>query len=177
MVEYLDALDAAPQPVPIEQRMLAALGPKMLRLSATRAVGSHPYLVTPAHTAEARTVMGPDAVLAPEQKVVLSTESTQAREIARKSLAIYLTLPNYLRNLERLGFTQDDFADRGSDRLVDALVAWGSADTVAARVREHRDAGADHVAIQVLDASTDPTQGRLSLPRREWAELAATLGL
>jgi probable F420-dependent oxidoreductase len=168
MVEYLDALDAAPEPVPVDRRLLAALGPRMLELSATRAAGAHPYLVTPEHTARAREVMGPRAFLAPEQKVVLERDARAARDLGRQALAIYLTLPNYLRNLERLGFTTADFEHGGSDRVVDALVAWGDVDTVVARLEEHHAAGADHVAIQVV------TEGR-RLPLEQWRTLGAAL--
>jgi probable F420-dependent oxidoreductase len=168
MVEYVDALDAAPEPVPVDRRVLAALGPRMLELSATRAGGAHPYLVTPEHTARAREVMGPRAFLAPEQKVVLERDPSVARDLGRQALAIYLTLPNYLRNLERLGYDADDFANGGSDRLVDALVAWGDVDSVVARLDEHHAAGADHVAIQVV------TEGR-RLPLQEWRTLGQEL--
>jgi probable F420-dependent oxidoreductase len=168
MVEYLDALDAAKEPVPAGRRVLAALGPRMLALSAARAAGAHPYLVTPDYTAGAREILGPDAFLGPEQKVVLEADPTVARGIGRERLAIYLTLPNYLHNLERLGFTQDDFADGGSNRLVDSLVAWGNVGRVVARLQEHFDAGADHVAIQAL--GREP-----GLPQREWRMLAEAL--
>lgn len=147
LVEYLDELT-----VPREGVVLAALGPKVLQLAADRTVGAHPYLVTPEHTAWARDVLGPDALLAPEQHVVLETDPAKARELGRKSLSMYLRLPNYTTNFQRFGFTADDIADGGSDRLVDALVAWGSAEQVAARLREHHEAGANHVAIQVVTA-------------------------
>jgi probable F420-dependent oxidoreductase len=175
MVEYLDALDAAPAPVPKDRIVLAALGPKMLKLSATRAGGAHPYLVTPAHTAEARSVLGNGVLLAPEQKVLIATDASVARAVARATLAIYLGLPNYVHNFERIGFTADDFAGGGSDRLLDAMVAWGTVDQVVARVREHLDAGADHVAIQALNA--DPAAARRSVPTEAWRELAGALGL
>jgi len=154
MRDYLDRMDAAPYvaappPAPPE-RVLAALGPRMLALARDRARGAHPYLVPPEHTARAREVLGPDRLLAPEQKVALETDASRAREVARRTMQIYLGLPNYTSNLRRLGFTDDDLADQGSDRLVDAIVAWGDVDTVSARVRAHHDAGADHVCIQVL---------------------------
>lgn len=163
MVAFLDELDAAG--VPASARVLAALGPKMLALSATRAAGSHPYLVTPEHTRQAREILGSGPLLAPEQKVVLSTDPDEARAVGRRRLAGYLALPNYVHSLDRLGFGADDLADGGSDRLVDALVAWGDADAIAARVAEHRAAGADHVALQVLTADNH-------LPLAEWRALA-----
>jgi probable F420-dependent oxidoreductase len=166
--EYLDQLDAAVPPVPSEERVLGSLGPKALQLAATRAAGAHPYLVTPEHTAEARAVLlGSGPLLAPEQKVVLESDPATARAAGRRSLAIYLDLPNYLRNLRRLGFGDDDFAGGGSDRLVDALVAWGDLETVRRRIDEHLAAGADHVAVQVVS-----TGGRAALPLAGWRELA-----
>lgn len=126
MVDYLDALDAAPDPVPASQRVLAALGPKMLKLAADRAVGAHPYLVTAEHTAQARAALGPDALLAPELTVVLDTDLERARTVARGMLSMYLQLPNYTDNLLRLGFTEGDFADGGSDRLLAALSRWAT---------------------------------------------------
>ncbi len=149
LAEYLDELDAIGT-VPVGHRALAALGPRTLRLSAERSLGAHPYLTTPEHTASAREVMGPDALLAPDQKIVLSTDPSEARAIARQGLSTYLLLPNYTNNFLRFGFTEDDLADGGSDRLIDALFAWGDEATVAARVRAHHDAGADHVCVQVL---------------------------
>ena len=151
LVSYLDGLDAAPAPLPASGRVLAALGDKTLRLAAERAAGVLPYLVTPEHTAKAREILG-DGLVAPEQKVVLETDPTRARAIARERLAQYLELPNYVRTWRRLGFTDDDVAAPGSDRLVDALVAWGDEAAIRRRIDEHRAAGADHVAIQVLGA-------------------------
>ena len=168
MAAYLDALDAAPTPLPPSARVLAALGPKMLELARTRTAGAHPYNVTPEHTARAREALGPSALLLPEQMVALASGAEQGRSIARASLAHYLNLPNYTNNLRRLGFGDDDLAAGGSDRLLDGLVAWGSPDQIAARVREHRDAGADHVCIQVLGVED-------RLPRAEWRELAPAL--
>lgn len=150
IVSYLDGLDAAPEPLPVDRRVLAALGPRTLRLAAGRAAGAHPYLVTPEHTATAREILG-DGLLAPEQKVVLEPDPGKARALARDGIALYLGLPNYVDSLRRLGFTDDDLAAPGSDRLVDALVAWGDAEAVRARIDEHRDAGADHVAVQILN--------------------------
>jgi probable F420-dependent oxidoreductase len=169
MAEYLDGLDAAAQPLPAEDRVLAALGPKMLELARTRTAGSHPYLVTPEHTAVVRDALGAGGLVAPEQAVVLETDPGRARAVARAHLAGYLMLPNYANNWKRIGFTEDDVADGGSDRLVDALVAWGSDDAIAARVRDHRDAGADHVCIQVL------SDDLMSPPREEWRRLAPVL--
>jgi probable F420-dependent oxidoreductase len=128
--------------------VLAALGPKMLKLAAEQADGAHPYNVTPQHTAEARSILGAGKWLCPEQMVVLESDPTRARKIARTTLAMYLTLPNYTNNLRRFGFADGDFADGGSDRLMDALVAWGDAAALKKRVQEHWDAGADHVCIQ-----------------------------
>ncbi|KAF4407575.1 MULTISPECIES: LLM class F420-dependent oxidoreductase [Streptomyces] len=162
---YLDELAATEPPVPGEDQMLAALGPRTLALAGERTAGALPYLTTPEHTAQAREILGDGPLLAPEQKVVLETDPVRAREIARETLAMYMSLPNYVNNWRRLGFTEHDVADRGSDRLVDALVAWGDVDTVLARVREHRAAGADHVALQVLTGSP-------GLPLAEWRELA-----
>ena len=169
MVEYLDAMDngiffgAAPTTAP--QRVLAALGPKMLKLAAERGAGAHPYFTPVEHTAFARDTMGAGALLAPELAVVLETDATKAREIARKYMTTYTRLPNYANNLKRFGFTDDEITNQ-EDRLVDAIVAWGSMDTVVAAVKGHLDAGADHVCIQVL------TDKPGALPMREWQELA-----
>jgi probable F420-dependent oxidoreductase len=169
MANYLDGLDAAPTPLAVDDRLLAALGPKMLELARTRTSGTHPYLVTPELTAQARAGIGPDRLVASEQGVVLETDPTRAREIARQHLATYLALPNYSNNWKRQGFTDDDIADGGSDRLVDALVVWGDEAAIAERVQAHRDAGADHVCIQVL--TSDPR----ALPVDEWRALAPAL--
>lgn len=164
---YLDALDAADQPLPVDGRLLAALGPKMLELARARAGGSHPYLVTPAHTAAVREALGPDLVVAPEQAVVFETDPGRARSIARQHLAMYLGLPNYSNNWKRIGFTDADLLDGGSDQLVDALVAWGDDDAIRSRIDAHRTAGADHVCVQVLtDADT-------TIPTEGWHRLAA----
>jgi probable F420-dependent oxidoreductase len=172
MKEYLqrmdDSLFMARGPDEEPGRVLAALGPKMLALSAEQANGAHPYFTTPEHTRIARDVMGPDALLAPEQMVVLETDPTEARRIARAGMAVYLRAPNYLNNLARLGFDEADIADGGSDRLVDAIVAWGTADQIAGRVAEHHDAGADHVCVQVLQDGTD-------FPEEALRSLAAVL--
>jgi probable F420-dependent oxidoreductase len=148
IVSYLDELDEGK--VPIDRRALAALGPKVLRVAATRTAGALPYLTTPDHTREARRVLGDGVLLAPEQKVVLETDPDIARTTARDYLASYLRLRNYTANLKRIGFTDDDMADGGSDRLVDALVLHGSAVEIADGLRAHLEAGADHVAIQQL---------------------------
>lgn len=152
MRAYLDGMDQAPYrgPVPPEgaPRVLAALRPRMIALSGERAAGAHTYFVPPEHTARAREILGPERFLAPEQAVVLETDPERARAIAREHMTHYLTLPNYLNSLRELGFTDADLADGGSDRLVDAIVAWGDADAIRARVQAHLDAGADHVAIQ-----------------------------
>ncbi|MGA8114704.1 MAG: LLM class F420-dependent oxidoreductase [Actinocatenispora sp.] len=168
LVTYLDELDAASPPVPSDERVLAALGPKVLALAGSRTAGAHPYLVSPEHTRRAREILGAGPLLAPEQKVVLSTDPARARAVGRDTLGRYLALPNYVNSLRRLGFDEDDFTGGGTDRLVDALIAWGDVAAVAARVAEHRAAGADHVAIQVL---TDAT----ALPSAEWRELAPAL--
>lgn len=170
MVEYLDALDAAGQPA--ERRVLAALGPKMLGLSRDRAAGSHPYLVTPEHTAQARAALGETPLLAPELKVVLDTDPDRARATARSMLAFYLTLPNYTNNFLRIGFTEDDLTDGGSDRLIDAVFAWGDENRIRDRIDAFHTAGADHVALQVVEAE-DPSGG--SLPRDGWRRLADLL--
>lgn len=153
LVAYLDALDAAM--VPTSRRVLAALGPRVLRLAAQRSAGAHPYLTTPEHTAKAREQLGGSVFLAPEHKVVLSTDTGQARSIGRRTVDRYLSLGNYVNNWLRLGFTQDDVAKPGSDRLIDAVVAYGTPGAVADRLNEHCEAGADHVAIQVLGSAND----------------------
>ena len=149
MVEYLDALDAAG--LAPERRVLAALGPRMLELSGDRAAGAHPYFTTAEHTAEARTVLGPGRLLAPEVAVVLEADAGPARATARQYTAGYLALPNYTNNLRRFGWTEEDLAGGGSDRLVDALIPWGTPEQVAAGLEQHYRAGADEVAIQVLN--------------------------
>jgi probable F420-dependent oxidoreductase len=170
---YLDELDRMTDGVPRDRRVIAALGPKALALAAERSLGAHPYLVTPAHTRHARELIGPDPWLAPEQKVVLDTDPAKARAIARASLPIYLRLPNYTNNLKRQGFAEEDFESGGSDRLIDALVAWGDTDAILGRIAEHRDAGASHVSIQVLNSTEGATDG---LPREEWRVLGEALG-
>jgi probable F420-dependent oxidoreductase len=174
MKTYLEAMDRAPfnavGPAEPPQRVLAALGPKMLETSATQAAGAHPYLTTPEHTALAREIIGPDALLAPEQMVVLESDPAVARAIGRSAISFYLRAPGYLANLRRLGFADEDWADpkNASDRLVDGIVAWGGIDAAVARVHEHLDAGADHVAVQVL-------RGDREIPTAEWRDLAPAL--
>jgi probable F420-dependent oxidoreductase len=168
MVEYLDGLDAAPVPFPADMRVLAALRPKMLGLARDRAAGVHPYFVPPEHVARAREILGADATIAVELAVVIDTDPSTARETARRHTATYVNLPNYTNNLREFGYGDDDFADRGSDRLVDAIVGWGDVDAIAKRVTAMRDAGADHVCIQVIRPDDE-------LPRVEWTELAAAL--
>ncbi len=169
MARYLDGLDRAERPLAREDRVLAALGPKMLELARTRTAGTHPYLVTPELTQAARNGIGPDGLVASEQAVVLETDATKAREIGRQHLKGYLGLPNYVNNWKRQGFTDDDLADGGSDRLVDALVAWGDESAIVARVQAHRDAGADHVCIQAL--ASDPR----AFAADQWRALAPAL--
>lgn len=148
LVEYLDRLDD--YGVPANRRVVAALGPRVLGLSARRSAGAHPYLTTPEHTTRARELIGPSAFLAPEHKVVLTTDSARARTVGRQALDMYFNLANYRNNWKRLGFTDDEVSRPGSDRLVDAVVAYGTPDAIAARLNEHLLAGADHVPIQVL---------------------------
>jgi probable F420-dependent oxidoreductase len=173
MRAYLDAMDNAgyrsvpPASKPI--RVLAALRPKMLELAAQHADGAHPYAVNPEHTARARQILGANRYLCPEQTVLLETDPAKARKIGRDFLELYLKLPNYTNNFLWLGFGEDDFRNGGSDRLIDAIVAWGDLDAIRNRIREHHSAGADHVCIQVLTA--DPH----ALPLREWRELASAL--
>ena len=169
--EYLDKLDE--YGVPKQRRVVAALGPRVLKLSAQRSAGAHPYLTTPEHTAQARELIGPSAFLAPEHKVVLTTSqqdgAEKARAVGRKALDAYLSLTNYVSNWNRLGFTDDDVRRPGSDKLVDAFVAHGTTDEVARRLTQHIDAGANHVAIQVL--------GRPDRLIPTLTELAGPLGL
>jgi probable F420-dependent oxidoreductase len=170
MRDFLDVLDDAGMP---RQRLcLAAHGPKMLELAAERTAGAHPYLVTPKHTAVARRMMGPDALLAPEQKVVLETDPAKAREIARRSVSVYGQLPNYANSWRREGFSDAEI-ERLDDRLIDALVAWGDISAIAARVDEHFAAGADHVCLQVIGPGG--VNADLGHDRAVWRELAGLL--
>jgi probable F420-dependent oxidoreductase len=155
MRSFFDGLDAAAQPVPRDQRAAAALGPKMLDLAAERSLGAHPYFTTAEHTRAARERLGPDALLAPEVAVVVEADPESARETARAYATTYLGHSNYVRNLGRLGFTEADFADGGSDELIDAVIPHGPAGAVADAIRAHFEAGADHVCIQALGQSVD----------------------
>lgn len=172
MRDYLDAMDShhdryrAVKPTHTT-RVLAALGPKMMALAAERADGAHPYFVPPEHTAQAREILGPNKLLAVEQAVVLESDPSEARRLARLHTRRYLPLTNYTNNLRRLGFTDSDFENEGSGKLIDAVVAWGGLDAVAERIQEHRDAGADHVCLNVV------TENARQLPVEEWRSLAA----
>jgi len=168
MVAYLDALDGAEPAVASERRVLAALGHRMLSLAADRAAGAHPYFVPVEHTAQARELLGADALLAPEVSVVMEKDAESARQVAREFAAGYLSLPNYADNLRSLGFGDDDLAGGGSDRLIDAVVAWGEPDDVVDRIRQYLVAGADHVCIQVIA----PLE---SFPLQAYRELAPGL--
>ncbi|WCN81346.1 TIGR03620 family F420-dependent LLM class oxidoreductase [Micromonospora sp. LH3U1] len=172
MGRWLDALDSAPRPVPVERRILGALGPKMSDLAANRTAGWHPFLVTPDYTAIQRKRVGAQPLVAPHLAVVLDKDPDRARAAARAGIGMFIGFPTYRANLARLGFTDDDLIPGGSDRLIDALVAWGDLDAVATRIREHLDAGADHVALHVLRPD-DPDRPALPLP--QWRELATLL--
>jgi probable F420-dependent oxidoreductase len=154
MRAYLDALEEAtymgPEPAEPVPLVLAALGPKMLDLARDRTDGAHPYFVPPEHTAQARERLGPGKLLAPEQAVILTDDADRARDLAREHCAFYMTAPNYRNSMLRLGFEERDLEEGGSDRLRDAIVAWGDEDAIRARVQAHLDAGADHVCIQTL---------------------------
>lgn len=169
MRDFLDGLDA--EKVPADRRCLAALAPKMLELARERTAGSHPYLVPPEHTAIARESLGPTALLAPEVGVILERDPAKAHEIARAALGLYMRLPNYVNNWRRLGFSEEDVTGP-SDRLCDALFAWGEMDQIARRVNAHLEAGADHVCVQVVRGAVGADR---SLPREAWRELAAAL--
>lgn len=175
MRSYLTAMDAAPfsahAPTTRGRRVIAALGPRMLALAAELCDGVHPYLTTPEHTAQAASILGPGKIVAPDQKVVLETDPAEARRIARMHLAGYLAQPNYQRSFLRQGFTADDIAGGGSDRFVDAIVAWGTVEEVVTRVEAHRAAGASHVAVQLLPREMG------DLPLAEYRILAGALGL
>lgn len=160
---YLDRLDSVPR----TRRVMAALGPKMLRLARDRASGAFPVLVTPDYTARARTVLGDDTTLAVEQLVVLETDPLLARRIAHGPLDFLATVPAYRASFRRMGFAEDDIAEL-SDRLLDALVTWGDIGTVTRRVAEHQAAGADHIAVSIVSASPAPTLD-------EWRQVAAAL--
>jgi probable F420-dependent oxidoreductase len=154
LVNYLDVLDA--EGVPVERRVLAALGPRVLRLAAARTAGAHPYLITPEHTRQAREILGAGKLLAPEQRVALETDPARARALSRPSVVKpYLGLTNYTTNLQRLGFTAEDVAGEGSDRLIDALVVSGGDAEIRRRFEEQHEAGADHVAVQLIAGPDD----------------------
>lgn len=172
MRSYLDALDSLTPTVPSSVRALAALGSRMIELSGQRSAGALPYLTTPVHTRRAREILGPDALLVAEQKVVLDKNASSARELARGGIKRYLQRPNYASNLHSLGFTEEDRANGGSDRIVDSLVAWGDESAISNRVAEHLEAGANHVAVQIL---TENFILEKELPRREWKILAPAL--
>jgi probable F420-dependent oxidoreductase len=163
MRRYLDALDAGG--VPRQERVLAALAPKMLGLARDRAAGSHPFVSVPEHTAWARGLLGEGPLLAPDVKMVLETDATRARAAAREAVGFHLTLPNYVANVVRSGFSEADALGGGSDRLIDRIVAWGDLDAVRARLDEHRRAGADHIVI-------DPVPPAGGSPRELWRRLA-----
>ena len=173
MRTYLNAMDQAPYncvaPASKPIRVLAALRPKMLELAAERADGAHPYNVNPEHTARARKILDRGQFLCPEQAIVLETDPAKARKIGREFLERYLKLPNYTNNFLWLGFEENDFRNGGSDRLIDAMIAWGDLNAIRNRIREHHSAGADHVCVQVLTAD------RHALPLREWRELASAV--
>ena len=169
MTAFLDGLDSAPNPVPAADRVLAALGPRMLRLARDRAAGAHPYNVPVSHTQHARAVLGTQALLAPEQAVILESDPARAREIARQFLGFYMKAPNYTNNFLREGFNSGDLENGGTDRLIDAIVAWGDSAAAQARVQAHLDAGANHVCIQAVTANRD------ALPLAEWRMLATAL--
>jgi probable F420-dependent oxidoreductase len=157
MRAYLEAMArvhyAGPAPAEKPKTVVAALGPKMLALAAELADGVHPYNVTAEHTAKAREIIGPDKLLCPELMVILETDASAARAIGRRTLSQYLQMPNYRNNFLRLGFSDTDCDNGGSDKLIDAIVAWGDEDAIRKRIQAHWDAGADHVCIQSLPKS------------------------
>jgi probable F420-dependent oxidoreductase len=165
MRAFLDGLDAAERPVPRDARALAALGPKMLDLAAERSLGTHPYFSPPEHTRFARERVGPGALVAPELTVVVEPDADTGRELARSFAAPYLGMSNYTANLLRHGFTEDDLADGGSDRLIDAVIPHGSAEQVAEAVQAHFDAGADHVCLQPVGHGGVPLEDYRALAR------------
>jgi probable F420-dependent oxidoreductase len=164
---YLDRLDTEPPTVPADRRVLAALGPKMLELARDRSAGALPVLVTPDYTARARELLGPDTALVIQQLIVPETDPQLARQYAREPLGYLGTMPHYRAHFRRMGFTEDDVSQL-SDRLVDGLVSWGDETTIAARVAEQRQAGADQVAVSLITGSSE-------LPRTQWRRLAAAL--
>jgi probable F420-dependent oxidoreductase len=167
MRAFLDGLDAAAAPPPADERCLAALGPKMLDLAGERTAGAHTYFVPVEHTRSARERLGPDKLIATEVACVVETDGARAKAVAREYATLYLGLSNYTNNLLDFGFAEDDFADGGSDRLLDAIVPQGSAEHIAEVVRAHLEAGADHVCVQPL--------GEDGVPRASWTALARAL--
>ena len=167
MQEFLTGLAAAEQPVPRERMVVAALGPKMLDLSFERTLGTHPYFTPPEHTSYARRRLGPGALVAPEQAVVIDGDPASARATAREYSRRYLNLSNYVNSCRRMGYSEDDVAGDGSDRLLDEIVPQGTAEDAASVIHAHLEAGADHVCVQTL--------GPDGIPERAWAELAAVL--
>ncbi len=171
MRAYLQGMANAPYksapPAAPPKTVLAALGPRMVELSAELADGAHPYNVTPEHTGQARTILGAGKLLCVEQGAILETDPGQARALARQFLTLYLGLPNYVNNWRRLGFSDTDFASGGSDRLIDAVIVWGDERAIRARIEEHWQAGADHVCVQAIGAagSTDERLLELLAPR------------
>ncbi|HXF32087.1 MAG TPA: TIGR03620 family F420-dependent LLM class oxidoreductase [Solirubrobacterales bacterium] len=163
---FLDGVDAAAGSIPVERRIIAALGPKMLAMSARRSLGTIPYFSSVEHTRAARAAVGPDALVIPEVAYVLDEDVERAREKARRYASLYLGLRNYTKALLEHGFEQADIEDGGTDRLIDHVIPHGSAAEVAARVREHREAGADHVALQALHRG---------VPGEQWAALVKAL--
>ncbi|MFF7214665.1 TIGR03620 family F420-dependent LLM class oxidoreductase [Streptomyces sp. NPDC008238] len=169
MGAYLDELDGAPAPVPAEERVMAALGPKMIGLAGRRTAGVHPFMVTPGHSAATRELLGPGPLLAPYQAVVPERDPSRARAAARGFLGTFLAMDHYARSLLRQGFTEEDLAAGGSDRLIDSVVAWGDTEAIGARVRDHHQAGADHVCLHVVGTDS-------AVPLAQWRELAALAG-
>jgi probable F420-dependent oxidoreductase len=167
MREFIDGLDASPSPPPVDERCLAALGPKMLDLAGERTAGTHPYFTTVDHTRFARERLGRGKLVAPEVACVVDSDPGRAKAVARDYAKLYLGLSNYTNNLLEFGFTEDDVVDGGSDRLIDAVIPQGSAEQIAEVVRAHIDAGADHVCVQPL--------GEDGIPRRSWTALANVL--
>jgi len=167
MREFIDGLDASPSPPPVDERCLAALGPKMLDLAGERTAGTHPYFTTVDHTRFARERLGRGKLVAPEVACVVDSDPVRAKAVARDYAKLYLGLSNYTRNLLEFGFTEDDLVDGGSDSLIDAVIPQGSAERIAEVVRAHLDAGADHVCLQPL--------GEEGIPRGSWTALANVL--
>jgi probable F420-dependent oxidoreductase len=165
MSDYFDQLDRTPTPLPPTERVMAALGPRMIELAGRRAAGIHPFMVTPEFSAAARKQLGDGPLIAPYQAVVLESDPGKARTAARSFVGSFLRMDHYARSLRRQGFTEDDLAGGGSDRLIDSVVAWGDLRTIGARIREHHQAGADHVCLHVIGAGS-------GLPLPQWRELA-----